>query len=230
MKVVLVEPKDSRNVGSVARAMQNLGFSELRLVAPRGWDREQAGVTARNAETILDAARIFERFEDSVEDCEEIVGVALRTGENPAQFVTLPQWAQSRSNKKTALVFGPEDDDLRKEHLEKCRFVVRIPSSDLYPSFNLAQSVLLVLYELSRNQNLEIKSGDWPREQEFINFDILLDSVMEQSGFVRPGSPAPVPGKLKNIFRRTDLTRHELSLLTALFGRLQSALRREKTP
>jgi TrmH family RNA methyltransferase len=226
--VVLIEPKDSRNVGAVARAMQNLGFSDLRLVAPRSYDREQAGVTARNAEGILDAARVCEYFEDAISDCEEIVGVALRTGENPAQFVTLPQWASSRSNKKTALVFGPEDDDLRKEHLEKCRFVIRIPSSEAYPSFNLAQSVLIVLYELSRSPILEISREEWPEEREFAVLDNLLDAVMEQSGFVRPGSPAPVPGKLKNLFRRTSPTRHELSLLTALFGRLQSALRREK--
>jgi tRNA C32,U32 (ribose-2'-O)-methylase TrmJ len=32
--VVLVEPGDSRNVGSVARAMLNLGYRHLHLVAP----------------------------------------------------------------------------------------------------------------------------------------------------------------------------------------------------
>ena len=31
--IVLVEPKDARNIGAVARAMSNLGFSKLRLVS-----------------------------------------------------------------------------------------------------------------------------------------------------------------------------------------------------
>ncbi len=229
MKVVLIEPKDSRNVGAVARAMQNLGFSDLAIVAPRGWDREQAGVTARNAASILDSAQIVTDFTEAIADCTEVVGIALREGDNPSRFVTLPQWATQRdSTQKTALLFGPEDDDLRREHLEKCRYVVRIPSSAEYPSFNLAQSVLLTLYELTRTTSSPISDtvGDWPEERELAVFEGLLDTVMTESGFLRPGSPAPVPGTLRNLFRRTRPTRHELSLLTALFGRLKTALRR----
>ena len=36
--IILIEPQESLNIGSVARAMQNLGFSHLHLVAPRGYD------------------------------------------------------------------------------------------------------------------------------------------------------------------------------------------------
>ncbi|MGC4044984.1 MAG: RNA methyltransferase [Armatimonas sp.] len=120
MRIVLIEPKDSRNVGAVARAMQNLGFSDLAIVSPRGWDREQAGVTARNASSILDAAQIVTDFTEAIADCTEVVGIALREGDNPTRFVTLPQWATHRDpTQKTALLFGPEDDDLRREHLGK---------------------------------------------------------------------------------------------------------------
>jgi TrmH family RNA methyltransferase len=231
MRVVLIEPKDSRNVGAVARAMQNLGYYDLALVSPRNWDREQAGVLARNATGILDNALVCADVTAAIMGCTEVVGVALREGENPTRFLTLPQWAARReSGHRTALLFGPEDDDLRREHLEKCRYVVRIPSSAAYPSFNLAQSVLLVLYELERTGAISAeKKADWPEEREWTVFEGLLNTVMTESGFTRPGSPAPVPGAVRNLFRRTHATRHELSLLTALFGRLQSALRREKS-
>jgi len=150
MRVVLVEPRVSRNVGSVARAMANFGFRELCLVSPRDYDREQAGVTARDASQILDQATFHSTLADAVSDCVDVVGFALRSGPSPARCTTLPVWAEFRADVRTALVYGPEDDDLRHEHLDLCRWIVRIPSHSDYPSLNLAQSVLVTLYELSR--------------------------------------------------------------------------------
>ena len=212
--------------------MQNLGFTHLHLVAPRGYDRARACVTARDAAIILDSMTIHERFEDSIAHCDEVVGLALRTGENPAHFVALPHWSGTlpeRTNRTTALVFGPEDDDLRHEHLNQCRWVVRIPSTAAYPSFNLAQSVLLTLYEITRALPAEAPlsaPADAPTWNEFYQLDRHLDGVMEASGFVRSGTPGPVPALVRVLFRRLDPTRHELSVLLAFFSRIHTRLKR----
>ena len=231
--VVLVEPGDSRNVGAVARAMQNLGFSRLRLVAPKGYDREQAGVTARNASTILDALEIFDDFDAAIAGANEVVGLALREGRNPAHYVRLPDWASGlpeRPALSTALVFGPESDDLRREHLEKCRWIVRIPSSAEYPSFNLAQSVLLTLYEITRTLSAELLSPnfDAPTQNDYAQLMRLVDSVMAQCGFVRPGTPAASTETVHSLLRRLDADRRELGILTALFSRLEKGLKNQK--
>lgn len=234
--VVLVEPKESLNVGSVARAMQNLGFVHLHLVAPRGYDRERAWVTARDASVLLDSLTVHADLPSAIAPCTDVVGLALRKGENPAQYVTLPQWATAvaeQAPRTTALVFGPEDDDLRLEHLNLCRWVVRIPSSAAYPSFNLAQSVLLTLYEITRSAPREASATPTvalPTANDHVQLDRLIDSVMQESGFVRPGSPEPVPALVKNLFRRVSLTRHELSVLMALFGRINTGLQRKTPP
>lgn len=226
--VVLVEPGDSRNVGAAARAMQNLGFARLRLVAPQGYDREQAGVTARNASVILDAAEIFDDFDAAIADAHEVVGLALRKGQNPAHYVTLPAWTENlaaRPERTVALVFGPERDDLRREHLEKCRWIVRIPSSAEYPSFNLAQSVLLTLYEVARTLPAEspsVPTFDAPTQNDYAQLERLVDSVMAQSGFVRPGAPAQTTETVHSLLRRLDADRRELGVLTALFSRLNT--------
>ena len=231
--IILIEPQESLNIGSVARAMQNLGFSHLHLVAPRGYDRERACVTARYASVLLDTMTVHERFTDALDGMQEVVGLALRKGENPAHYVSLPQWSEKlteRASRTTALVFGPEDDDLRHEHLNLCRWVVRIPTTAAYPSFNLAQSVLLTLYEITRSlpENLALAPtlADAPTENEFVQFDRHLDGVMAASGFVRTGTPAPVPALVKSLLRRCDPTRHELSVLLALFSRVHSSLKR----
>lgn len=228
--IVLVEPQESLNVGSVARAMQNLGFENLHLVAPRGYDPERARVTARDASVLLDTMTVHARFEDALVGMEEVVGLALRSGENPAYYVTLPQWASAlpeRGPRRTALVFGPEDDDLRREHLEQCRWVVRIPSTAAYPSFNLAQSVLIVLYELTRAlPSTQPPVAEAPTWNDYFQLDRILDSVMTETGFVRTGSPAPVPGRIKNLLRRLELTPSEMSTLMALFSRIDTTLKR----
>ena len=236
--VVLVEPGDSLNVGSVARAMMNLGFQHLHLVAPRRFDRERAQVTARSAKPLLGSAVIHQRLEEAVSEMQEVVGFALPKGQSPSPVVTLPQWAgdlPARPVGRTALVFGPEEDDLRREHLAQCRCVIRIPSTQAFPSFNLAQSVLLALYEIARAlpgtpAEAPVPAEEMPTWNEYYQLDRLLDAVMIESGFVRPGTPGPVPGIVRNLFRRLPLSRHEARILLALFGRLEGTLRRRGEP
>jgi len=236
-RVVLVEPAESLNVGSVARAMRNLGFPHLHLVAPRRYDPARARITACSAaQPLLDALVIHQRFEEALSGMEEVVGFALREGENPSHFVALPAWVPdlpAREKRTTALVFGPEDNGLRDEHLEQCRWVVRIPSAPEFPSFNLAQSVLLVLYEITKAfplsaPALPTTADAAPTWNAYYQLDRLLDSVMSESGFVRSGTPAPVPGVVRNLFRRLPLNEHEMRILLGLFGRLNTTLLRRR--
>jgi tRNA C32,U32 (ribose-2'-O)-methylase TrmJ len=51
---------------------------------------------------------------------------------------------------KVAILFGREKDGLTNQEVEECSFLITIPPNLLFPSLNLAQSVMLVAYELSR--------------------------------------------------------------------------------
>ncbi|MBC7806901.1 MAG: hypothetical protein H7145_12210 [Akkermansiaceae bacterium] len=233
--VVLVEPEKSLNVGAVARAMTNLGFRHLHLVAPRGYDRKTAEVTACWATDLLDTLIIHETFDAAVSDMADVVGLSGREGISPALSGTLPAWAGDlprRAPRKTALVFGPEDNGLRVEHMNRCRRVLRIPSAAENPSFNLAQSVLLTLYEITKAlPDAAALAAPRAREQsptwnDYFQLDRLLDAVMTESGFVREGSPAHVPGVVKNLFRRLEMSPQEMGILLGLFGKVGTNLRR----
>jgi TrmH family RNA methyltransferase len=237
--VMLVEPAYSLNIGATARAMMNLGFRHLHLVAPKKYDPVRAHSTALAAESILHTMRFHETFPEAIGDMEEVVGLALRRGRNPANYVTLSEWASQlpqRSTRKTALVFGPEDNGLRFEHLNYCRWIVRIPSTSEFESFNLAQSVLLVLYEIAKALpdavalNVPQEVRRWPTSNDLFQLDRLLDNVMRESGFIRGGSPTPTPDAVKNLFGRLDLTTQEVGILLSLFGRIDIALRRNPPP
>ena len=234
--VVLVEPQDSLNIGAVARAMRNLGFSDLSLVAPCGYNRERAAVTACWATPLLDSLQIYKTFPEAIADAEDVVGFSGREGKTPPHFVLLPQWSNELTQtlpRKTALVFGPEDNGLRQEHLNYCRRVIRIPSTTECPSLNLAQSVLVVLYELTRVfpnpalLPLAPPQQTRPTGNDYAQLDRLLEAVMQESGFWRDGTPEPVPGVVKNLFRRLEMSPQEMGILLGLVGRIHTTLKRD---
>jgi TrmH family RNA methyltransferase len=226
--VVLVEPADSLNVGSVARSMKNLGFSRLALVRPRYFNPEKARVTACWAEDLLDQMTIYDSYQDCIGTCQDVVGFSTRSGKNRSLHLVLGDWLQAElpaAPANVALVFGAEDCGLRAEHTDLCRCLVRIPSRVQCPAFNLAQSALVVLYELSKLQaTIERTARTLPDWNLLAQFDRVVEEVLTRSGYFRPGTPEPIPGLIKNMFRRANPDERELRVLLGLFGRLSRVL------
>src|SRR5215831_1051514 len=57
--IVLSRPSHPGNIGAAARAMKTMGFSDLRLVAPRRFPHPEADALASGALDVLQAARVF---------------------------------------------------------------------------------------------------------------------------------------------------------------------------
>ena len=228
--VVLVEPGDSLNIGSVARAMSNLGFHNLHLVAPPRYNRRQAAMTACWATGLLEQAREHASLAEALAPMEQVVGFTARHGRHRPQHVTLPDWIATVKTARpleTALLFGPEDTGLRSEHLSACRWLVRIPSEAENPSFNLAQSVLLALFEISRLDWDSLPRVDGPppaREADLQRMERLVEEAMVRSGFYGKGTPAPLPGLVKHLLRRIQPDVRELPVLMGMFDHINRVL------
>ncbi|MCB1101104.1 MAG: RNA methyltransferase, partial [Kiritimatiellae bacterium] len=70
IRVVLVRPMYGGNIGSVCRAMKNMGLSKLVLVAPQASvDWAEARMMAVNARDILDARVEASDLASAVADC-----------------------------------------------------------------------------------------------------------------------------------------------------------------
>ena len=155
LKVVLVGTRYGGNVGSACRAMANCGLSELRLVAPSPdltWAfAEQMAVHATG---ILESRKTFATLAEAVADCAAVVGTSRRGGlyrQHSAEArEAAPGLVRTAATAPVAIVFGREDKGLLNEELLLCTHIVRIPAAPAYPSFNLAQSVVLVCHELYR--------------------------------------------------------------------------------
>ena len=125
---------------------------------------------------------------------------------------------------RLGLVFGPEDNGLRQEHVELCSHLVHIPTSDVYPSMNLAQAVTLALYSIAHlgfGEGAQIERAEL---RDFDQLDKLISGVAEMSGFFHQGTPQPIPSVVKTIFRRQDLSQREMAIMLGLFGTALKAL------
>ncbi|MFH0862547.1 MAG: RNA methyltransferase [Candidatus Altiarchaeota archaeon] len=154
--VVLVEPRYDGNVGSVARAMKNFGFSDLVIV-----NGPQIGPEGRknamHALDIVQSALRLKSFDEVVDRFDLLVGTSAKTGgdANHLRTPVFPEELVKAANLKgkVALVFGREDYGLLNEEIDKCDILVTIPANPEYPTLNIAQSSCILLYELSRVQN-----------------------------------------------------------------------------
>jgi tRNA/rRNA methyltransferase len=150
--VVLVRTKYPGNLGSVARAMANFGVRDLRLVTPEADPLSlEARALASHGESLLAQAQRYSTLAEAIADAVWVAGTSARTGGLYRRQNVLPAregMARARAQQgRVAIVFGPEDHGLTNEEVSQCHFQLQIPASPEYPVLNLAQAVVITLYE-----------------------------------------------------------------------------------
>ena len=152
IRIVLVGPLYGGNVGSVCRAMANMGISDLAIVEEGSLNMDEARKMACHANDILASCSKHETLADAIADCGVALGTSVRKGLYRQHAKTPREWApvvlEDSSCGKVALVFGREDKGLRNDELALCSRVIEIPSSDAYTSLNLSQAVMVCCYEI----------------------------------------------------------------------------------
>jgi len=150
--VVLVRPQHEGNVGATARAMANMGLSELVVVEPAPEIGAPGRAFAVKAEHILDGMRRTTSLAQALAPYSRIVGTTSSRNRDLSVPILSPRELAADlardAPSPTALVFGPEASGLNRDELARCGKLVRIPASPRQPTLNLAQAVLIITYEL----------------------------------------------------------------------------------
>ena len=150
--MVLYEPQDPVNIAATVRAMKNMGVLQLRLVRPVEYDPSRLeGIAHGHAGPHRARSSIFPTFDDAVADCGSGVGFTARRREAKCRISMQSKQPASCSTRRpdgpVAILFGREDSGLPNDVLDRAHAVVTIPTTD-HASLNLAQAVLIALYEL----------------------------------------------------------------------------------
>lgn len=194
---VLVEPYRPGNVGSAARALKTMGFSDLRLVNPSLPPTEDRALhLGHGSHDILENAKVFDRFEEAVVDLDFLVATTAKPRRVPQEYVASRELVSVLRDKektmgKLGVIFGGEESGLSNDHVKACDLVSYVPLEVSYPSLNLAQAVMLYAYELSA-----LQLATWPEEEpEFAYSDDeyrflkeKVAAIMQNCGLI-VGSP-----------------------------------------
>ena len=149
--VVLFEPQNHVNIAATVRAMGNMGVQCLRLVRPVPYDPYRLEGIAHGTGSLIERIETFETFDDAVADCVFAAGFTARRRAAKWRIVDPKRAAvellERAEHGPVAVVFGREDNGLPNDVLDRLHVVVTIPTTE-HASLNLAQAVLVGLYEL----------------------------------------------------------------------------------
>ncbi len=227
IRIVLVAPRGSGNIGSVARAMKNMGLNDLAIVGHGRTQSFSARAMAAHAREILKDSRRFTTLREAVADCGLVVGTTCRGGlyrdHSRSPRVTAPEIVAAARSGKCALVFGPEDHGLDNEELKHCQALITIPTDPGYPSLNLAQAVTICLYEifLSTLEKVPAEAIERaPAESVERLFDKMKHSLLE-IGYLDSQNPDHILFAFRRIFGRAGLEEKDVRILTGLFRQIE---------
>ena len=236
LRWVLVETSHPGNVGSAARALKTMGFSDLRLVNPKikGLAQQSEAIAlASGAVDVLKASQETNSLASAVQDCSLVLGLTSRDREfgPPAM-----DWVSARelikgavkSQSQIALLFGPERTGLDNEHLALCTHRVWLDANPVYPSLNLAQALMVCAYTLRESLSQEFEGMNTSllanREETADFADPAAIAAMlehwrqglEGIGYLDPANPKKLMPRLQALFARSRLHKEEIDLLRGI--------------
>lgn len=220
---VLCSPKYSGNVGAAARALKNMGFADLRLVAPRDYDPRTASRMAVHAGDVLERTRIFPDLAAALEDRTLSVGTTARGGPYRSEAVALREAAPSliaeSAANRIAIVFGPEDFGLTNHEIAQCQRLITIPAAPDYPSLNLSQAVMVVAYELMITAvaaRLPADGSEFAPAGEVEAMHQRMAEALVAIGFLPEDNPDHLMLTLRAMLGRSGIRPRELDILNGI--------------
>lgn len=185
---ILVEPAVSENVGAAARAIKTMGFSQLVLVNPCDFLSGPARWLAHGSGEILEQAKVFPTFEEAISGFDFIIGTSAKKRSVKYDYYPLPELPELLSSKgnsveNIAVVFGREESGLKNDELKLCDLVTTIPMKTTFPSLNLAQAVMLYVWELSKMNEMPASESEFRSEESLRSLLQKVQAILLSSGF-----------------------------------------------
>ena len=230
LRIILVRPIRSGNVGAVCRVMVNMGLSDLVIVSPECvLDDPQARGFAARAKPLLERALVVDSISKALTDCvvtfaasgkggmyRKQAGVSAATGAELA--------VEATARGRVALTFGPEDRGLLQRELLEFDRVIEIPANPEYPVMNLAAAVTVMCYELRQawlrrnGRSREFLSEDPPAtdDRKQVMYAKLFESLDQIDFFGGQQNPDHLKYALRRVFGRVDLTVNEVDILIGM--------------
>lgn len=227
--VILQRPQDAVNVGAILRAMKNMGISHLRLIQPEPLAHDVILRVAHHCEDLLQQMTSHASVGEALADLHYVVGTAAlahpgrrQTSDIRGMAATLVTQLQAG---RVGLLFGQEDDGLDQAALDRCHRLVTLPTNPAYPALNLAQAVLLLLYEvrmavLTGGPPHELPAPPLAQQSDLERLFDVSENTLAKIGFFK-GNQIAVMRKVRQMAYKAHLTPEEVALLMAMVRQVE---------
>jgi TrmH family RNA methyltransferase len=131
-----------------------------------------------------------------------------------------------------AVLFGCEQSGLSNAEIDRCHYLVRIPTSTEYASLNLAAAVQVIAYELfvahakkesgeagHSPDHVPVSAGEMERFYEH------LEATLVQLEFLDPANPKHLMRRLRRLYNRARPDENEINILRGILTAAQRAHR-----
>jgi len=203
--------------------MKTMGIKELSIVSDKEYDADRVYSLAIHAKDVYDSSTRFHRLEDALKESVLTFGASRRRGKFRKYFSISPKEMAEKisliKEGRISIVFGRESDGLTDYELALCNMAVKIPTSDEFPSLNLAQAVQILTYTLfTEKKPLHVYS---PVTGESLNslIDTITDSL-DTIGFFKLEEKEEVGIFFKDILSRSMLSTSESKRINKMFKKI----------
>ena len=221
LRIVLVEPREAGNVGAVARVMKNFAFDDLWIVGEHPSLVPVAGWWASGADDLLERVRFAPTLQEALADAHLTVATtSMRGRTTPADFTPQELAAQPASGYTVALVFGREDSGLTREELALCQRTAVIPTSDSFPTLNLAQAVGVFCFAMSSISRPPATRG--LAEAALVErLHERLEALLLEVGFLHANNPDRIYDDIRALLGRASLDEREATILLGIVRQIE---------
>jgi TrmH family RNA methyltransferase len=236
IRVALLQTSHPGNIGSAARALKTMGLTDLWLVNPLRYPDAEATARASGADDLLAGAQVRQHLDEVIGECRLIVGASARVRSIPCPVLTPRECAalvrDESETGRVVVLFGCEQSGLSNAEIDRCHYLVRIPTSADYASLNLAAAVQVIAYELFvAHGRKETGAAAGPSEHvpvsagEMERFYQHLEATLVQLGFLDPANPRHLMRRLRRLYNRARPDDNEINILRGILTAAQQARR-----
>jgi tRNA (cytidine32/uridine32-2'-O)-methyltransferase len=238
IRVVLINTTHPGNIGAAARAMKVMGLSSLHLVTPKIFPNAEATAMASGADNLLQTAVVHDSLDSALAGCSLVLGTSARLRSLPMPMLDArrasEQAVQEAEGHDVAILFGRERYGLINEEMQRCQFLVNIPSNPEYSSLNLAQAVQIIGYELRvaamGGAGVSVPPLDWAPvdDSQMEGLFSHLERTLLDIRFLNPKQPKKLMMRLRRLFNRARPDQNEINILRGILKASQEAADKER--
>ena len=219
--IVLQEIENEGNLGAIIRAMGNFDLDKLILINPKcNCSSEEVLKRAKNSKKVK--IKVLDSLDKIKLDC--LIGTTAKLGTqyNIQRLALTPEQVSEniKSRKNIGILLGRESSGLTNEELEKCDFVINIPSSQNYKTLNISHAATIIFYELFKSKPQ--KTFEYIDEQDKKVLLNLLKEALDQMEFSTEKKKETQYKVWKNIIGKSFLTKREFFVLCGFLKKIKS--------